>query len=137
MQGSSNFMWSSARSEAALRGSRESATFMGSLEAEFPVPIEIRPIRGSRRLRLRFDEASGALKLTCPLRTSRRAALAWALDQRQWIEAQLARTLPAEPFEPGAVIPIEGLETPIVWSEHEPRTPRLVNGELRCGGPVT
>lgn len=116
-------MWSNGRSEAFL-------------EAGLPVPIEVRPIRGARRLRLRFDEASGTLKLTCPLRTSRRAALAWALDQRQWIEAQVARALPAEPFEAGAFIPIEGVETQIVWSEREPRTPRLVDGELRCGGPA-
>jgi predicted metal-dependent hydrolase len=105
------------------------------LEAGLPVRIDIRPVRGAKRLRLRFDEASGTLKLTCPLRTSRRAALAWALDQRQWIEAQLARALPAEPFEAGAVIPVEGVETLIVWCEREPRTPRLTNGELRCGGP--
>src|SRR3982750_3657817 len=117
-------MWSKGRSEALL-------------EAGLPVPIEIRPIRGAKRLRLRFDEASGSLKLTCPLRTGRPAALAWALDQRQWIEAQLARALPAEPFEPGAGIPNEGLETRIVWSEHGPRTPTLLNGELRCGGPET
>ena len=84
-------MWSSARSEAAL-------------EAGLPVPIEIRPIRGARRLRLRFDDASGRLKLTCPLRTSRRSALAWALDQREWIDAQLERVLPAEPFAAGAKI---------------------------------
>ena len=115
-------MWSNGRSEALL-------------EAGLPVPIEIRPIRGARRIRLRFDEASGSLKLTCPMRTSRRSALAWALDQRQWIEVQLARALPAEPFEAGAVVPIEGVETRIVWSEREPRTPRLVSGELRCGGP--
>ena len=69
------------------------------------------------------------------MRTSRRAALAWALDQRQWIEAQLARALPAEPFEAGAVIPVEGVETRIVWSEREPRTLRLTSDELRCGGP--
>ncbi|MEO8454850.1 MAG: SprT family zinc-dependent metalloprotease [Sphingomicrobium sp.] len=99
------------------------------------MPIEVRPIRGAKRLRLRFDEASGTLKLTCPLRTSRRAALAWALDQRQWIEAQVARALPGEPFEAGALIPIEGVGMRIVWSEREPRTPRLVDGELRCGGP--
>src|SRR3954447_20929600 len=115
-------MWSSGRSEALL-------------EAGLPVPMEIRPIRGAKRLRLRFDDTSGTLKLTCPMRTSRRAALAWALDQRQWIEAQLARALPAEPFEAGAVIPIEGVETPIVWRAREPRTPRLTNRELRCGGP--
>jgi predicted metal-dependent hydrolase len=115
-------MWSSARSEARL-------------EAELPVPIEIRPIRGAKRLRLRFDEASGTLKLTCPPRTSRRAAIGWALDQRQWIDSQVARALPAEPFAHGARIPVEGIETPIAWSKDEPRTPRLVDGELRCGGP--
>ena len=114
-------MWSSAPSEA-------------SLEAALPLPIEIRRVRNARRLRLRFDEAVGALKLTCPWRTSRQSALAWALDQRDWINAQLARLQPAEPFVPAAVIPIEGGEVTIVWCEDWPRTPRLAGGELRCGG---
>ena len=122
MRASLNFMWSNARSEAAL-------------EASLPVPIEIRPMRSARRLRLRFDESSGTLKLTCPARTSRRSALAWALDQRDWIEAQLARSLPAEPFAPGAVIPIEGRDVRIAWDERAPRTPMLVDDELLCGGP--
>ena len=116
-------MWSSARSEAALL-------------AELPAPIEIKPVRGARRLRLRFDEVRRVLKLTCPTRTSRRSALAWALDQREWIEAQLARAEPCEPFVPGAIIPIEGRDTRLVWAEGEPRTPRLEAGELRCGGPA-
>ena len=115
-------MWSSARSEAALL-------------AELPAPIEIRPVRGARRLRLRYDEVRGVLKLTCPMRTSRRTALSWALDQRDWIDAQIARARPAEPFEPGAVIPIAGRETKLVWAEGEPRTPKLGLDELRCGGP--
>jgi predicted metal-dependent hydrolase len=115
-------MWSNARSEAAL-------------EAAFPVPIEIRPMRSARRLRLRFDDSSGRLKLTCPARMSRRAALKWALDQSHWIDAQLARSLPAEPFEQGAIIPLEGKDVRIVWSDGDPRTPVLANGELRCGGP--
>ncbi|HUP67291.1 MAG TPA: SprT family zinc-dependent metalloprotease [Sphingomicrobium sp.] len=115
-------MWSSGRSEAAL-------------EAELPAPIDIRPMRSARRLRLRFDEASGRLKLTCPWRTSRRKALAWALDQRQWIEAQLERAEPGEPFAPGAIIPVEGRNVRIAWSEALPRTPRLGDDELACGGP--
>ena len=115
-------MWSSARSEA-------------SLEASFPVPIEIRRLRNARRLRLRFDEAAGTLKVTCPWRTSRGAALAWALDQRDWIDSQLARAEPAEPFVPGAVIPLEGRDVRIVWREGLPRAPRLVADELLCGGP--
>jgi predicted metal-dependent hydrolase len=116
-------MWSKGRSEAL------------SLDLGFPVPIEIRPMRNARRLRLRFDEASGTLKLTCPLRTSRRSALAWALDQRDWIEAQLTRALPPEPFAAGARIPIEGVETIILWSAAAERTPRRDGAELRCGGP--
>lgn len=115
-------MWSSGRSEAAL-------------EAALALPIEIRPMRSARRMRLRFDEANGILKLTCPWRTSRRAALAWALDQRDWIERQVAGAAPAEPFVAGAQIPIEGRDTPIAWSEAGRRTPVLVDGELRCGGP--
>jgi predicted metal-dependent hydrolase len=116
-------MWLSGRSSALNRA------------AELPVPIEIRPMRGARRMRLRYDDARGILKLTCPARTSRRAALAWALDQREWIDTQLARSLPGEPFAPNATIPIEGRETRVVWVQAAPRTPRFEVGELRCGGP--
>lgn len=115
-------MWSSGRSEAAL-------------EASFPVPIEVRRVRSARRFRLRFDEAAGTLRLTCPWRTSRRAALAWALDQREWIEAQLARAEPPEPFREGATIPLEGRDVRISWCEDWRRTPTLLGDELRCGGP--
>lgn len=116
-------MWSSARSELAL-------------EAGLPVPIDIRPMKSARRFRLRFDDLAGRLKLTCPSRTSRRAALAWAHDQLPWIDAQIARVDPAEPFVPGAMIPIEGTEVSLSWSEDAPRTPSLADGELKCGGPV-
>jgi len=116
-------MWSSGRSDAL------------NLAAELPVPIVIRPMRGARRLRLRYDDVRGVLKLTCPMRTSRRAALAWALDQRDWIDTQLARSLPGEPFVPNATIPIEGRETRLTWIPSAPRTPRFDSGELRCGGP--
>jgi predicted metal-dependent hydrolase len=114
-------MWSTGRSEAALA-------------AALPAPIEIRPLKTARRLRLRFDEANGMLKLTCPWRTSRRAALAWALDQRDWIEAQLARAEPGEPFEPGGIIPLEGEEVRIAWDPAAPRMPVRAGPELRCGG---
>jgi len=115
-------MWSSARSEAAL-------------EAELPVPIDIRPMRNARRLRLRFDETSATLKLTCPWRTSRRAALKWALDQRDWIDAQLVRTEPGQPFVPDAIITVEGRDVHIAWCADLPRVPRLEGTELVCGGP--
>lgn len=116
-------MLSTGRSEAAL-------------EASLPAPIEVRPIRSARRLRLRFDEATGTLKLTCPWRMSRRAALAWALDQRDWIEAQLARAEPNEPFDDGAVIPLDGAEVRIVHALSAARTPVLGGDRLVVGGPA-
>ena len=118
-----NFMSSSARSKELV------------VHPELPVPVEIHPVRSARRLRLRFDERRNVLKLTCPIRTSRRSALAWAAEQRAWVDSQIADALPAEPFAPGATVPIEGRDTRLVWAAGEPRTPHLVEDELRCGGP--
>jgi predicted metal-dependent hydrolase len=117
-------MWSSARSKALER------------HPELPLPVEIRAIRGARRLRLRFDERRQLLKLTCPPRTSRRAALAWAAEQRAWVEVQIARAGAGEPFVPGAVIPIEGRDVRLAWDEQAARTARLAGGRLVCGGPI-
>ncbi len=116
-------MWSSAPSKEL------------AVHPDLPVPVEIRPMRGARRLRLRYDDHRKLLKLTCPLRTSHRAALAWAVEQRAWVDTQLATALPAEPFAPGAVIPVEGQDVRLVWAERAPRAPRMAEGELRCGGP--
>ena len=103
--------------------------------ADLPLDIEIRPIRNARRMRLRFDEARGVLKLTCPPRTSRKAALRWAGEQRAWIDQQLAARQPLEPFEPGAAIPVEGAPVRLIWVEGANRAAVLADGELRIGGP--
>ena len=124
-------MWSSARSEAAHGGSHESTNFMGSLEAQLPLPIDIFPMRRARRMRLRFDEAKGRLKLTCPLRTSRRKALAWALEQGDWVERQIAGAGAAIPFAPGALIPVEGRDRLIDWEPARPRSISLDADRLR------
>lgn len=118
-------MWSSAPSRAL------------AIHPDLPVPVDIRPVRGARRMRLRLDERRRVLKLTCPPRTSHRAALAWAAEQRAWVDTQLAEALPGEPLAPGAVIPLEGREVRLVWSSNEARVPHLVGGELRCGGPAS
>jgi predicted metal-dependent hydrolase len=107
---------------------------------DLPLPIEIRAIRGARRLHLRLDERRSVLKLTGPLRMNRKLALDWAAKQREWVEAQLGARLADEPFVPGAVIPLLGEEVVLDWVEREPRTPRLERGglelgRLSCGGP--
>lgn len=116
-------MSSTGRSEALFR------------HDDLPLPVEIRGVRGARRLRLRLDERRRVLKLTGPLRMNRKAALAWAAEQREWVEMQLGALLPAEPFAPGAHIPVEGEDVELVWDQKATRTPRLVDGRLAAGGP--
>ena len=98
-------------------------------------PVELRIHPTARALRLRLDEARGLLTLTCPRRVSRRSALDWAQRQADWVETQLATVAPATPFAPGALIILEGRSVTVAWRETWPRTPSLVDGELRCGGP--
>jgi predicted metal-dependent hydrolase len=116
-------MSSTVRSEARLH------------HDDLPVPVEIRGIRGAKRLRLRLDEKRSVLKLTGPLRMNRKAALDWAAEQREWVEAQLGAILPAEPFVPGAVVPFEGEDIRLEWIAGAPRAPRLSDGVLVSGGP--
>lgn len=111
-----------ARSEAAL-------------EEQLPLPILIRPMRRARRMRLRLDAARLRLTLTCPWRTSRKAALAWAVEQRPWIDAQIALAGPGAPFEPAAVIAVDGADRTIAWDPSAPRRTILEPHSLRCGGP--
>lgn len=85
-------------------------------------------------MRLRFDEARNQLKLTHPRSVSRRAALAWAASQREWVEEQMASVLPAEPFAPGALIPFDGDLVELCWVNDGPRSARMETGRIVCGG---
>jgi predicted metal-dependent hydrolase len=86
-------------------------------------------------MRLRLDEREQMLKVTHPRSVRPSAALAWAASQKLWVEQQLDRALPPEPFVPGAVIPIEGAEVQVCSSPELPRSVRLVGNCLVCGGP--
>lgn len=100
-------------------------------------PVELRPHPRARSLRLRVDEARGLLTLTCPKRVGRRAALEWAQRQADWVEAQLAKIEPGEPFLPGSSIIFEGRNVSLHWDPALPRVPNISEGEVRCGGPET
>ena len=104
--------------------------------AGMPWPVELRSHPRARRLRLALDEPRGLLRLTVPRRVSRSAALDWARQQSGWVEAQLARIEPAEPLADGATIPFDGGEIVLRWDAAAPRTPRLADGVLACGGPA-
>ncbi len=86
-------------------------------------------------MRLRLDERQQVLKVTHPRGIGHSAALAWAVSQKPWVTKQLDSALPPEPLVPGSVIPIDGVETELVWESSWPRTPQLHHGKLVCGGP--
>jgi predicted metal-dependent hydrolase len=98
-------------------------------------PIELRSHPRARSIRLRLDEARELLVLTVPRRVSQRAALRWAEGQSLWVEAQLRKIQPGEPFRPGATIPFEGRDLRLAWDERMSRTPAILGDILQCGGP--
>jgi len=100
-----------------------------------PWPVELHAHPRARHLRLRLDEARGVLRLTVPRRTGRRAALDWARGQSDWVATQLAGLAPAEPLDPGAEIPFDGVPIRLEWRADAPRAPRLDDRVLSCGGP--
>ena len=99
-----------------------------------PWPVELRVHSSARSIRLRLDEARELLLLTVPRRTSRRSALQWAQQQSAWVEAQLGKIAPGEPFRPGATIPFQGGDVRLAWDPALPRSPDIVGEVLQCGG---
>ena len=73
-------------------------------------------------MRLSVDPASGRVRLTLPPRASLKRAMAWAEEHRGWIDAQRVKLPEGRPFAPGAVIPVEGIDTVIDWGAARPRS---------------
>lgn len=100
-----------------------------------PWPLAIRSHPRARRLRLRLDPDNHRLLLTCPPRSSRKAAIDWAVGQRPWVEAELAKLPPGNPFAPGETIPFEGAETRLDWDPEGSRLVRHGGDRIASGGP--
>ncbi len=100
-----------------------------------PLPLTIRIHPRALRLKLRIDDAGETIVLTCPPRSSRRAALEWVMAQRRWIAERLAATVPSIPLVPGVLIPIEGRDALLAWVEGGSRRVEWSDGVLACGGP--
>ena len=120
---SSNTTLSTARSEAAL-------TVGGAR-----VPLVV--VRSARARRLRLAVVpGGGLRLTLPRRAALAPALAWAEGQGTWIEAALARVVPAVALAPGSSLPFDGQTLTVRWDEAAGRRVRVVGDALVVGGPA-
>ena len=119
-------MWSSGRFEMSAELAHH---------ADLPLPVDVRPMGNARRLRLRYDERRGVLKLTCPARMSRKQALAWAAEQREWVETQVHAASERELLADGAVSPFEGRDMRLRWHSDAPRGGHIEGDQISCGGP--
>lgn len=103
---------------------------------QLPLPIAVTRLRRAKRLRLRVDHDRQLLRLTVPWRTPAGRALAWAAEQRSWVDQQLRSAPPRLPFADGVVIPVEG---ELLTISHRPEARRGVEREersLAVGGPA-
>jgi predicted metal-dependent hydrolase len=98
--------------------------------------LTVRPSARARVMRLRVDPRTGAVVLTVPPRVPRKRALAWAAEQRSWIETALAGITPAQELVPGGEVPLFGIPHLIDWSPERPRTPKVQDSRILVGGPV-
>jgi predicted metal-dependent hydrolase len=103
---------------------------------DLPLPVALTRLRRARRLRLRVDHDRGLLKLTIPWRMATGTALAWAAEQREWVDRQLVAAPPARPFAIDCSFPLEGREIVVRHDPQQRRSLALQDGELVVGGPL-
>lgn len=119
MRAISNIIWSIVSFEPAAGGP----------------PLTIRRSARAKVMRLRVDPRTRTVLLTVPRRVSEKRALAWAAEQRGWIEAALADVPDAVPIAPGSVIPFLGEPHIVDWHPEASRAVRIEPGRIVTGGP--
>ena len=87
-------------------------------------------------MRLKVDSRTGEVTLTYPRRIAQRKALAWAAEQRAWIEARLRELPDKMPIGPGSTLSLEGFPHRIDWQESRSRTVRVEQDRIVVGGPL-
>lgn len=100
------------------------------------VPVAIRRHPRARQMTLRVRPDGSAVAVTIPQWGRQEDALAFARSRTQWLEAQLAKCTRPGPLRDGDSVHFRGEPLPIAWAARHPRTPRLSEGALQCGGPA-
>jgi predicted metal-dependent hydrolase len=83
--------------------------------------IQVQRVRDARARRIKLSVDDRGARMTVPSRASAATAERFALEQRDWLAAQLDRHAPADlprlrPFET-ATLPLRGCERPLRWVE--------------------
>lgn len=79
---------------------------------DLPCPLEVRSHPRAKRLRIRFDAATGTARLTVPSGCSPRIIQHFVKAQQGWLARQLAQAGPFQDrsFTPGQIVPIREKE---------------------------
>ena len=90
----------------------------GALAPSAQIPVRWRPSTRARRVSLRICPREGAVVVTLPPRSGRRAGLALIREHEAWVRERLAALSPMVEFAPGAELLLGGTVHVI---RHEPR----------------
>ena len=99
-------------------------------------PVALRRNARARRLSLRLDAALGEVVVVAPLRASTQLITDFVTRHVDWVRRRRAAMPVRTPFLPGTEIPILGTPHRIIHDPAAGRTARVLNGELRVGGPA-
>lgn len=102
---------------------------------ETTLPLAIRRHPTARRMVLRLADDGASVHVTLPRWGRTADAIAFAESRSDWLAAQRARRLPAQPPEAGGTVPYRGESLHIGWDRVHPRKPRVENGRILLGGP--
>ncbi|WP_121117292.1 M48 family metallopeptidase [Croceibacterium ferulae] len=103
---------------------------------ERELPLAIRHHARATRLTLRLAPDGSEVRVTVPRWVRTAEALSFARSRQGWLAQQLARVPQQAPPAPGGTVQYRGAALPIDWHAAHPRTPRMMEGALRCGGPA-
>lgn len=99
------------------------------------MPLSVIRRTGARRMNLRVDPRSGAVRLTLPRSVPLSHALQWVEEKRSWVEAQIEGLPIAEPIGPGTLISLGDEQYRLEWNPRFARTPKIVGQLIEVGGP--
>ena len=99
-------------------------------------PLQIRRSKQARSIIVSADTVKGIVCLTMPVHASQAQALRFAQSKSAWLNARFAEALPPIAIEDGSQIAFLGEPNIICWSPEYSRTPQLMEGEIRLGGPA-
>ena len=100
------------------------------------LPLRIRRHARATRMTMRLAPDGSEVRITLPQWGRSGDAMSFVHSRKDWLAQQLARVPQAAPPAPGGTLLYRGTPHPIDWHAAHPRSPRLHEGRLCCGGPA-